>query len=213
MKLNLGCGDCVPDGWINVDYSLGARFARIPLFNILNRKLKLFNLDWNDKIHIHDLNKEFPWKDDTVDVIYCSHLLEHFTQQRGRVFLIECNRVLRKDGIIRLVVPDLGYIIKDYIDGKVRADDLIGKLGVLYENSRNPVKKFLYPFIQFPHKCMYDSRALLEIVNEAGFNAVCKGAFDSDIDDIRQVEQQGRTENAVIIEGRKRSNVTHAGDL
>jgi len=30
MKLNLGCGNQVVEGWVNVDYALGARFAKIP---------------------------------------------------------------------------------------------------------------------------------------------------------------------------------------
>ena len=28
MKLNLGCGSHAPHGWVNVDYALGARFAK-----------------------------------------------------------------------------------------------------------------------------------------------------------------------------------------
>ena len=31
MKVNLGCGDRVVDGWTNVDYALGARLTRVPL--------------------------------------------------------------------------------------------------------------------------------------------------------------------------------------
>jgi hypothetical protein len=51
---------------------------------------------------------------------------------------------------------------------------------------------------------MYDNPRLLEILNEAGFQAASRAAFDSDIDDIRLVESEERTENAVIVEGRKR---------
>ena len=51
---------------------------------------------------------------------------------------------------------------------------------------------------------MYDSPRLLEILNEIGFEAANRAAFVSDIDDIRLVELKERTENAVIVEGRKR---------
>ena len=59
MKLNLGCGSPVPEGWTNVDYALGARLVKVPLFRYVNRKLKTFHLDWNKRIFIHDLRKTF----------------------------------------------------------------------------------------------------------------------------------------------------------
>jgi ubiquinone/menaquinone biosynthesis C-methylase UbiE len=204
MKLNLGCGSQVPDGWVNVDYGLGARFAKVPFFVALNRKVKLFNLDWNKKIYLHDLTKKFPWVDSSIDIVYSSHTLEHFSKEDGRRFLAECHRVLRNNGIIRIVVPDLRHHVIEYIEGRIHSDDFVEKLGVLYGTSNNALKKRLSPFIQFPHKCMYDSPRLIEILNDIGFDASNRGAFDSDISDIRLVELEDRTANAVIVEGRKR---------
>lgn len=204
MKLNLGCGSCVLDGWVNVDYALGARVMKIPFFRALNRKVKLFNLDWNEKIFLHDLTKTFPWPDSSIDIIYSSHTLEHFSKMDGRKFLKECRRVLRKNGIIRIVVPDLRHNVVEYIEGRVYADDFVEKLGVLYGNSNKALKKRLAPFFEFPHKCMYDNLRLLEILNEIGFEASARGVFDSDIGEIRLVEVEGRAKNAVIAEGRKR---------
>jgi|ERR1035437_613426 ubiquinone/menaquinone biosynthesis C-methylase UbiE len=204
MKLNLGCASQVPDGWVNVDYALGARFMKIPFFRAFNRKLKLFNLDWNEKIYLHDLTKKFPWDDSSVDIVYSSHTLEHFSKEDGRRFLAECHRVLRKNCIIRIVVPDLHHNVAEYIEGRIKADEFIEKLGVLYGNSNNALKKRLTPFFQFPHKCMYDNTRLIEILNEIGFEASTRAAFESDIEEIQLVELEFRTENSVIVEGRKR---------
>lgn len=107
MKLNLGCGDHVIEGWTNVDYALDARLNRLPLFRVVNRKLRIFSTDWDKRIVLHDLTKRFPWPDSSVDVVYSAHALEHFTKEHGRAFLAECYRVLRPRGIIRIVVPDL----------------------------------------------------------------------------------------------------------
>jgi predicted SAM-dependent methyltransferase len=203
-KLNLGCGSQVPDGWINVDYAMGARFAKIPSFHSLNKKLRIFETDWSDKIYIHNLTRKFPWADSTIDVVYSSHTLEHFSREDGRRFLKECHRVLRKNGIIRIVVPDLRYEVDEYIAGRTKADDFVEKLNVLYSTSNNVLKRRLYPFIQFQHKCMYDAPRLLAILNETGFEATSRAAFDSDISDIRLVEVETRIVNAVIVEGRKR---------
>jgi len=203
MRLNLGCGSRVPHEWINVDYALGARFMKIPYFRIINKKLKLFDLDWSEKIFLHDLTKKFPWTDNSIDVVYTSHTLEHFTKKDGRIFLIECHRVLRKNGIIRIVVPNLRSHMDDYMKGQIRADEFVEKLGVLYK-ANNMLKKYLYPFFELStHKCMYDSPSLLEILKGIGFAASNRAPFDSDITDISRVELEGRTKNAVIVEGRK----------
>ena len=161
-------------------------------------------MDWNEKIYLHNLDKTFPWPDSSVDAVYSSHTLEHFSREDGRRFLTECHRVLRKGGIIRIVVPDLHHDVVEYLEGRTRADDFIEKLGVLYDISNNTLKNKLAPFIQFPHKCMYDSQRLSEILNDLGIDTRNRAAFDSDIDDIQLIELEERTKNAVIVEGRNR---------
>jgi predicted SAM-dependent methyltransferase len=206
MKVNLGCGDRVVDGWTNVDYALGARLSRVPLIGTINRKLHVFNVEWDRRIVIHDLLTRFPWPDSSVAVAYSSHTLEHFDKTAGRAFLTECHRVLQRDGIIRIVVPDLHVIVADYVEGRLRADDVIGALEVLPVHAKSAVKNKLARFTQssHTHKCMYDTPRLVEILNEIGFTAASRGPFDSDIADIRVIEREDRTRRAVIVEGRKR---------
>lgn len=204
MKLNLGCGAQVIPGWVNVDYFLGARLMKIPFFQSLNKKMKLFNLSWDKNIYLHDLTHIFPWSDSSIDIIYSSHTLEHFSKEDGRRFLSECHRVLRKNGIIRIIVPDLKKVVTAYDEGRIYAEDFVENLGVLYGNSNNKMKKRFSIFFEYPHKCMYDTPRLLEILKEIGFEVAARDAFDSDIDEIRVIELEGRTENAAIVEGRKR---------
>lgn len=203
MKLNLGCGSQVPDGWINVDYALGARFAKLPFFRILNKKIKIFNMDWNQNIFIHNLIKPLPWDNDSVDVIYISHTLEHFSKDDGCYLLDQCQRVLKKGGFIRIVVPDLKYIIEKYSTGKLRANDFIKELGINNSKDRTSIKNKIASLFQFQHKCMYDTQTLVEVLKEIGFLSQSKQPFDSDIMDIKTVELENRTKNAVIVEGRK----------
>jgi predicted SAM-dependent methyltransferase len=133
MKLNLGCGPQVPAGWINVDYAFGARLAAKPLFRSVNKRLKLFAVDWNDSIFIHNLTERFPWRDGTVHTVYSSHTLEHLSRQEGLFFLRESQRVLKPGGIIRIVVPDLVAFVNSYVKGDIRADSFVESLGVLYK--------------------------------------------------------------------------------
>ena len=161
-------------------------------------------MDWDSKIYIHNLLTKFPWEDNSIDVIYSSHTLEHFSKTDGQNFLSECHRVLKKEGIIRIVVPDLDYFVREYINGEVSAEDFLTSLSVLYITHENPIKNVIGLMIQFPHKCMYNSSSLLKIIQTGGFDASTKMPFDSAIDDICQIEMKGRATNAVIIEGRKR---------
>jgi len=88
-------------------------------------------MNWNKNIFIHDLTKEFPWEDNSIDVIYTSHTLEHFDKVDGTFFLNECKRILRVGGILRVIVPDFFHLIKRYKSGSLKSYDFINSLGVL----------------------------------------------------------------------------------
>ncbi len=203
MKLNLGCGAHVVEGWINVDYALGARLLKVPFLRAINRKMRLFELDWDNRINLHNLTLPFPWEDATVDIVYSSHTLEHLSKKEGYVFLRECHRVLKKGGIIRIVVPDLAPIVKAYCDKHLRADDVLEKLGVNYVKTNNPLKTLLIPYVQFPHKCMYDTPSLVSILSDIGFQTSSRKPYESNIEDIQRIEIKSRTEDAVVVEGSK----------
>jgi predicted SAM-dependent methyltransferase len=89
--INLGCGDHFHEDWVNVD------------FNVTGRG-----------VFAHNLNRGIPFKDDSFDVVYHSHLLEHFSKMNAEFFIRECYRVLKENGIIRVVIPDLEQIIVEY---------------------------------------------------------------------------------------------------
>ncbi len=90
--LNLGCGDRYNVDWINVDFASN-----------------------NENVYIHDLKKTLPYPDDTFDVVYHSHALEHFTKSEAEEFIKECYRVLKNGGTIRVAIPDLEMIAKNYM--------------------------------------------------------------------------------------------------
>ncbi|MCF6147392.1 MAG: methyltransferase domain-containing protein [Candidatus Kuenenia sp.] len=89
--LNLGCGSHYKEGWVNVDFN-----------------------STGPGVIAHNLAKGIPFEDGSFDVVYHSHLLEHFSKSDAQRFMEECYRVLKDGGIIRVVVPDLERIIKWY---------------------------------------------------------------------------------------------------
>ncbi len=91
--LNLGCGSRYIKEWTNID------FASVDGY-----------------VQSYNLTKPLPFKANTFDVVYSSHLLEHFSKEDAVVFISECQRVLKPNGILRVVVPDLEYIARCYLD-------------------------------------------------------------------------------------------------
>ena len=58
----------------------------------------------------------------SVDIVYHSHLLEHLYMEEGEDLIRECFRVLKPGGILRIVVPDLERICRDYLTSLKEVD-------------------------------------------------------------------------------------------
>ena len=63
----------------------------------------------------HDLRRGIPFADESFEVVYHSHVLEHLSQVEAHRFLCECCRVLTPGGTMRVVVPDLEEIARLYL--------------------------------------------------------------------------------------------------
>lgn len=90
--LNLGCGKTFDERWVNI-YFVSASPHVIPC----------------------DLRKGIPLANQSVEVVYQSHILEHFKKDGAAALINECSRVLKPGGVIRIVVPDLEMIVRNYL--------------------------------------------------------------------------------------------------
>ena len=99
MKLlNLGCGKRIHTEWTNVDL-------------VADRP----------GVIAHDICRGLPFDDDSYDAVYLSHLLEHLTPGKASELVGECRRVLVPGGTLRIVVPDLEAIAREYLSAIDRA--------------------------------------------------------------------------------------------
>jgi predicted SAM-dependent methyltransferase len=204
MKIHLGCGPYFLQGWINVDYSFGARIANIPLVGGLAKSMGLFHIEWNPNILLHDLSKPLPWPDASADCIYTSHTLEHLRREDGERLIAECHRVLKPGGVLRIVVPDLKTCVEDYLNGEIPCERFIESLLVIKSKSASWKHKLLSLVDdRHLHKCMYDTPGLVRILNQYGFKAASMAAHQSKIPDIETAEKVDRTIRAVVVEGIK----------
>ncbi len=174
-KLNLGSGPNSARGWINYDWGLLPFLGKFKLTSILV-KLGLLDksYDWKwPKIELVDIRARLPDDDKSVDYIYCSHVLEHFEKEAAINILKECKRVLKDKGIIRIVLPDLNKIIKNYEGADKFNREYFGFDKDLYVGFLGKIKRL---FIR-GHQWMYDTNSAKQLLKEAGFKNIKSCSF------------------------------------
>lgn len=94
-KLNLGCGQCIKDNFINIDY----------------RELPDVDL-------IADLSS-LPFEKKSVNTIYSAHLITHFPENTLKKFVLpHWYDLLVSGGELTLIAPDSLAMINSYVKGK-----------------------------------------------------------------------------------------------
>lgn len=170
IKINLGSGPASAEGWINYDWGLLPFMGKFRLTSFLV-KLSILDraYDWKwPKIELVDIRHELPNEDKSVDFIYCSHVLEHFEKEEAISILKEARRVLKKKGRIRIVLPDLSKMIKNYKSSESFNREYFGFDKDLYVGFLGKFKRL---FIR-GHQWMYDAKSAKELMLLAGFKEV-----------------------------------------
>jgi predicted SAM-dependent methyltransferase len=149
------------------------------------------SLDRNIGAHVqHDLTKPLPFPDGSVDEVYSSHVLEHFTYPRPLLSVLEeCHRVLKPGGRIRIAVPNARVFLQAYFEpeGFDRERFCNEDVG-LHFTSRIDVVNFI-AYLGGDHKFLFDSENLPLVLAEAGFRDVRMREFDPAIDVARRVHE------------------------
>jgi predicted SAM-dependent methyltransferase len=89
----VGCGRYYNPDWVNLD--------RAPT---------------SPDVVYHDIPEPLPFPNDFFDAVYHSHLIEHLAPAVVHPFLTDMHRVLKPNGIMRVVTPDLETIAQLYLN-------------------------------------------------------------------------------------------------
>lgn len=138
MKLHLGCGPRHIPGFVHVD----AQPA--PHVDIVGPVERL------------------AIGDNSVSLIYASHVLEHFGRHAYKAVLKEWFRVLKPGGVLRLSVPDFAACAAIYYESGL-VDGLTGLVGLIVGGQRNE-----HDF----HKMIFDEDFLRRELLDIGFREV-----------------------------------------
>lgn len=212
LRVNIGCGMSPTEGWLNFDNSLSLRVSKYPSVYKFLRTVGLVSEEQyrfieycrENKICWADATKKIPLQNDSVEVIYSLHMLEHLDKDQARMFLQEAKRVLKVGGVIRLVLPDLEKNILSYIEKK-DADEFISSTLLCVETPKSFKGRLQNLLIGNRHHLwMYDGASLVKLLNESGFgNAKVLEPGETTIAKSGSLDLHERKEESVFVEANK----------
>ena len=135
IKINLGCGwRNFGKDWIHID---GGNYPHLDSKDIIN----------------------LPYEDNSIDLIYASHVIEYFDREEIPNILNKWKSKLKPGGTLRLAVPNFHTMAKLYIEDKISLNNFLGPLygKMKMDNS------IIY------HKTTYDYKELKDILDKCGF--------------------------------------------
>ena len=176
VRLNIGCGPIIRDGWLNVD---------------IDPRL--------DGAIYMDATEPLPLRDSSVDVAYSEHMIEHVPLSAAVAMLRELHRVMKPGGKLRIATPDMDNILqlkraapsnlqlhyiqwsnKEFGDGLERT------------SPQNACYAMNRMFHAWEHRFIYDRATLASVIAEAGFRDVrfCE-IGQSEVPELRNLEKHG----------------------
>lgn len=157
QKLEIGSGGVCKPGWITLDKCVGA------------------DIYW-------DLNKSLPFANEQFDLIYSSHVLEHFSFKELQRLLAELYRILKPGGIMSVCVPDAKLYI-DVYNNKENSKRLTQYQPAFISEQPMDTLNYLF-YMNGQHKHMFDTESLIYHLSCAGFVNCMSREFDDKLDSL-----------------------------
>ena len=158
------------------------RFLEIgPGFNRLEGFETLNIIDGRSVDYIADISSAMPFSNDSFDLIYASHVIEHVPWFLQKQLFSELNRIIKPNGKIEIWVPDFSKILEvanayiqngennTYKDGWYRFNEdkdvltwVNGRIFTYGDGTANPMS-FNW------HRCVFTFDYLKQLLLDAGF--------------------------------------------
>lgn len=151
-KLQIGSGPNVLHSWFNVDI-----FPAYP-----------------NQYYV-DATAGLPFDDATFDYVFSEHVIEHVTYAQGCGLLLQCFRVMKPGGRIRISTPDMRKIASLYSEPRTpQQKRYIETVFSRWHSDYNgeEVGIAVNNIFEFGHKFIYDRGTLSEAMVKAGFTDI-----------------------------------------
>ena len=180
--LNVGCGPNINKNFINLDYS------------------------WRPGIDLcWDISKQLPINNHSIQGIYTEHCLEHIDFSTCQLVLDEFYRILKIDGVVRIIVPDAELYFNLY--HKYQMGEVVDFPYNKYEEFNNgitPIMAINRVFRDHGHLFAYDFETLSMMLKNSGFDEITKVAFMQGKFKELLIDSESREVESLYIEAIKR---------
>jgi predicted SAM-dependent methyltransferase len=178
-RLHIGSGPQSLAGWVNID------IVRYP------------GVD-----RVLDVRRGLPFKD--VRFVFAEHFIEHLDLNAAMYLFLECRRVLREDGVLRLSTPNLDWVWASHY-----------RLPASQQETVADCFKLNTAFHAWGHQFLYNEATLTSLLNEAGFANVVRCSYgQSTHPELRDIERHERSDDfegladILIVEASGRGGIT-----
>jgi predicted SAM-dependent methyltransferase len=140
--------------------------------------------DWENHDLDMDISNPLPIDSASVDAVFSEMTVEHITTREAWKFLEECHRILKVNGLIRMVIPDF---VKCW---KVKDPDWLKVNQGVTQNDGTMKEQYKSILFSHHHKSLWTSELMQAVLEVIGFQRVSiKNAFESDYSELRNLEQ------------------------
>jgi predicted SAM-dependent methyltransferase len=121
-----------------------------------------------------DCRRPLPYKPGEVDHILCSHVLQYLPLPQAQQVLGDFYRVLRPGGTVHVILPDVLFMARRFVQGEIDADQFQRELMMHPEQGESLKVRILELLGAFwlTHHWMYDRATATEQLERIGFSVV-----------------------------------------
>jgi len=178
LKINLGCGKNIYQGWINID-----------------------DID-SPGIFKHDLRKPLPFENNSISFFFSEHFFEHLDEVDGFNLLKHLYDKLCVGGVLRISMPYLDEILNTYYNWDVKKNnhlylsrfkskDQFLNFAFFGESSTSQSIKFLSNITSTNdgHKFIYSKEDITKKLKDIGFKVISfKDKNISEFEELKNLE-------------------------
>jgi predicted SAM-dependent methyltransferase len=146
IKLSFGSGGVVLPGWTHVD----------------------INPECNPDLLL-DATKPMPFDEGSVDFLHSEDFVDQLSLSEGEAFVRECRRIIKPEGVMRLLTVDLQRLVDLYVRGDQRLLSLWEQGVGIPLRTRTLGEVLNEGMRQCGHRFVYDEETLRVLLESNGF--------------------------------------------
>ena len=159
--LYVGCGNHRMKGFIHADINI-TKAWKDP-----NNKLDQPDI-------ICDITENIPVANETIDLIYSRETLEHLTWKQLINHFLECNRILKPNGVVRMSLPSFDNMINAYLEKNENLKEVIKNSEVSHLNGpiENHTDLFIERILYEDHFYLHNIDTMSRALKKCGFDKI-----------------------------------------